>query len=530
MANVVEATEKQTTSSKQKTAKETNAVAATQQKQGFLMNASLTKLVAVWGLVKGAIGSAKAALMAMPEIGQTFKIAGDIMMRNFLQPIRQTLLPLLNKILKWVADNRAKFVEWGSFVLNIIETVIGVVKQFVELLTVAFKSFSETMKGVFGDFSQSFGDIIRLLITKIAATFVFLMVLLEPIFKVLGKLIGFIVIGIKGILSGIAKQVSFVMSAVNGLIEAIVELFDNILGGADDAKSFFTFMEKIGQLIAVVFGVAVRWITLGVKLIGQFIAGFKEGFSFIEGIGDAFDELIQVFKEIGDALGLMSEEGSIIMDIFKGIGKVIGFLVGMFVKLIVKGLTIFLKIIKFLIVNIPKLIKFIGSGLKSAFNAMVGAISTAIKFLKNFFKPVKTIFTSIGNFFSTVWDGFIKFGKAAFDKVTGWAKGLFRWLGKVWDSIVGIFKSSEKTSKSLDKTRKGMKSDSKSPLIVPKFGTGSTNTRVNNNVSNVFNINGAQDPKKVAEEIANIGGVPVRVDINNDGVSALNQSALEGGQ
>lgn len=528
LANVVEATEKRTTDSERKTKNETNAVAMSAkkggstvneslkgriketnaltvatQKGGFLMNASLTKLVAVWGLMKGAIGAAKSALMGMPEIGMTFKHAGDIFMRNFLQPIRQFLIPILNKFLAWVSQSRGMFVEWGSIVLNVIEAIIGIVTQFIEMLTVAFDTFSDTLKSVFGEFNQSFGDMMRLLITKVAATIFFIMALLKPLFEVIGRIFAFVVIGVKGLLSGISKQAVFLIGAIRGLIDAIVEFFDILMGGEGDAKAFFGFMEKIGEAIAVIFGVAIKAITVIVKWIGQFIAGFKEGLSLVDGIGDAFDGLIQVFKELGEAIGLMGEEGSIFMDILRGIGKVVGFLLGLFIKFIIKALTVFFKIVKWLIINIPKLINLIRTGLASAFMAMVSAVADAIMAIKNFFKPIKEIFDKIGNFFGGIWDTFTEEASKAFKYVEGLAKSLFNWISKLWKKVTGFFEDSEETSKSIEKTQKRL---GEAPIkIVPTVGLGAAKTTVKNEFNtsqnNVINITESKSPRETGEAV-----------------------------
>jgi len=70
----------------------------------------------------------------IPEIGQTFKIAGDVITRNFLWPLRQQLMPYLQKFLNWVRDHRAMFVRWGAVLVNVFQVVVQGVKSAINIL------------------------------------------------------------------------------------------------------------------------------------------------------------------------------------------------------------------------------------------------------------------------------------------------------------------------------------------------------------------------------------------------------------
>lgn len=495
LTNVIKATESKTTPAIKKTQTETKAVGVQGQKTGFLMNASLTKLVAAWGLLKGGIASAKAALLGMPEIGRTFKIAGDIMLRNFLQPIRQTLLPLLNKVLTWVKDNRARFVEWGSLVLNVIEAVIGVVKQFIEVLKKVFESFTEVLEGTLGQFTQSFADTMRVIITKIAATFIFILILLEPLFKVIGKLLAFIVIGFRGLFAGIGDNIKFVLGPLQDLIQALADMFETILGGKDGAMAFFEFMRRIGRIIALVFANVVNGIVAVVKWITKFIEGFKEGFSAVEGIGDAFDELIDAFEDYIKTIKEVIFENEAIVSIFRFIGKVLGFVIGLFIKLVVKVFTIYIKSITWLIKNLPKLIKLIGQGLKNAFKVVGSAIDGVIKFFQNFFSKAVKIITKVKNFFTGIWKGIANTAKKAFDSILRSIKSVFNAVESLFFKITDFLGITDRAS---DKTA-ALAKDREKEIPTPKFrpirGAGSVRNDFNDNRQFKIELKGGRPPE-----------------------------------
>ena len=100
------------------------------------------------GLLKLAFHGVQAAIKKMPEIGKAFGIAKDIIMKNFLFPIRKAIFPLLQKFLDWVRDNRAMFVKWGQTLVTIFTVVSKAVGNVIELGKKLIASFGDFFKSL----------------------------------------------------------------------------------------------------------------------------------------------------------------------------------------------------------------------------------------------------------------------------------------------------------------------------------------------------------------------------------------------
>ena len=59
----------------------------------------------------------------VPEFTKTFSVASDIFFKNLFWPLRQYLLPYLQKLLDWVRDNRKMFIAWGGVLVNVFNGV-----------------------------------------------------------------------------------------------------------------------------------------------------------------------------------------------------------------------------------------------------------------------------------------------------------------------------------------------------------------------------------------------------------------------
>ena len=115
-------------------------------------------------LVKGF----KSVMKNMPEIGQAFKIAGDIMSKEFFFPIRQQIMPYLQKMLDWVRDHRTLFAKWGQAVADVLKIVIDVGKTLWNTLKDVVEILTNSLQKGLGTSFKSLDEFISVLQVKIA--------------------------------------------------------------------------------------------------------------------------------------------------------------------------------------------------------------------------------------------------------------------------------------------------------------------------------------------------------------------------
>ena len=362
-------------------------VAATKT-MGKAFTWALIKVEALKGMLKMAISGIKSY---MPEIDKTFSIAKDIMLKNFLWPIRQAIAPYLQKILDWVRDNRAMFIKWGATLVNVFKGVVQIVKALWTGLKGIIDIFKPFVQNVVKGGLQ---DIIDTLIIKVLVLSGFLVKKLQEI----GTWLSPIITMIAGIVGDAAR---IVWGALTGFFDAVKGL---------DVKS--TILDLLGMLkeltgsqgvqdlarsLGELAGVVVKE---GWKMLSNFIEGIKnstfikgvtslaEGVSkFIEsiikmgkesGAFDALDKLFNAFGKLaGDTIGKALEAISSFLDGFRnnssGIGKT--------VQIIADAFTALMKAIDGLVnsTNAKGLSKWFGE----AFGSIVSGVGSSVAGILN---------------------------------------------------------------------------------------------------------------------------------------------------
>jgi len=224
------------------------------KKMGKGMGKTLTAVGLKFGLIIGAIkGVGAMAKNFIPEIGTAFQIAGNIFMKNFLQPLRMLLLPILNKILKWVRESRPLFVKLGSVFLNVLKSVVQILKTVFNLLKKALEPIINVIKQALGGTVDEISDTINLLLVKITAFTILLEDLLAPVFGGIAEYIEKLITLYKrfgqGLVDGIKKY--FQQGAVMETLENFKLLFQNILETMEFLAPAFEVMGKVVGVVLV---------------------------------------------------------------------------------------------------------------------------------------------------------------------------------------------------------------------------------------------------------------------------------------
>lgn len=463
MTSAMDATSKKTSKSTESISDGVGQVGQATVKAGSIMTLSWKKVLAIMALAYGAFQTMKAALLQMPEIQMTFRIAKDIFWRNFLQPIRKELLPILQKVLNWVRDNRAAFVKWGALVKEVIRVVIHIATTFFKLLKSAFAEMKKVLVDVFGKSIMNIENMIRVVITKIAALVIYASIVLEPLFKAIGKVVGVAIVGVIAFFRGLFKAMEPVIPIFEDLVKTLTELFKTIAGNKEDAKAFKNIMRVIGKIVGTVlvyaFQTLANWITYVSKVLQGIVKGFRAVAKAI-GLDKAILKLEKAWDKFAKKFFKFMKPSKTLLKILEGLGYVIGSVLAVVILAVVKGITWLVEGVSFLIdlfeaffgstektskgmkkmSNSARALKHKIEELKKPFRDMAKWIgSNILKPIGKLGKGMKKIATSVGKFIDSIFKDIKKMIKGALDWIDEAIEKLLE--------IVGLSKKAKKASK-----------------------------------------------------------------------------------
>ena len=241
-------------------------------------------------LVKGF----KSMMKNMPEIGQAFKIAGDIVNKEFFFPIRQQIMPYLQKMLDWTRDHRALFAKWGQAVADVLKTVIDVGKTLWNTLKDVVEILTNSLQKGLGTSFKSLDEFISVLQVKIA----FVTLLIGDV--------------IKEMFNKISPTFEYIVEKGSEILNFFTSLASSWLSLNGNGDSLVTVLDKVYQI----FDKIVH--TIGDSLVGFFeglMSPLKNLMTPLDNIVDSFLRLLNVFGE-DNSSGLRS--------VFKWLGNFTG--------------------------------------------------------------------------------------------------------------------------------------------------------------------------------------------------------------
>lgn len=250
----------------------------------------LTKATAMMGLfVKGF----KSVMKNMPEIGQAFKMASDIMAKEFFFPIRQQIMPYLQKMLDWTRDHRTLFAKWGQSVAQIVKTVIDVGKQLWDVFKNVTTLLTESLQKGIGTSFKSIDEFINVLSVKIAVITMYLGDLVESLF---GK---------------ISPTFEYIVEKGAEILKFFSDLVGSWLTLNKDGASLGTVLDKIYDIFDKI-----------VHIIGDSLSSFFEGLiQPLKNIMSPLDSICDSFKRLLDIFG---DDNSGIKSAFSWLGNFVG--------------------------------------------------------------------------------------------------------------------------------------------------------------------------------------------------------------
>ncbi|DAC71932.1 MAG TPA: hypothetical protein DSN98_07790 [Thermoplasmata archaeon] len=239
--------------------------------------------------------SVRSALSFLPEIGRTFEASKNIIMRNLLWPLRKELMPLLQKILDWVRDHRIAFVKAGTIIVGVFRVVRTIVGGIIDVLRVLINRVANGIEAIFGKSTQSATDMINVLLFKIAAVFIILQSILEPVFDFIGKAIN-VVIGIfKDFFSGVIAGAGNLGKSFGGIGERLSEI-TRLLGNMNVTGSA---LGKTFKTLGIILGTGLKPI---LSVIYTLVTGIAQQLDYMNTM-----EQVLLKRKRGDEKGAKAE-------------------------------------------------------------------------------------------------------------------------------------------------------------------------------------------------------------------------------
>lgn len=246
---------------------------------------ALTKRVALLG---ASFLSLRKIISSIPEIGRSFKIAGDILMRNLFWPLRKLLMPMLQKMLDWVRDHRAMFVRWGVHIANAFRAVVNIVKGLISLVKNFVQSFINRFEAIFGKVTKRMGDIVNIIMFKITAVTEFLIILLEPVMKRLGDLFAIAFAGAKKFFDGFMSGIGNVTVPLMDMAKSLSRLLDLFVKSDKATGSLFRTLKALGTFIGGALRITIEGFAQLIDTVVTSIQGLVEVVSMLKGARQGF--------------------------------------------------------------------------------------------------------------------------------------------------------------------------------------------------------------------------------------------------
>jgi len=188
-------------------------------------------MMAATAIMNVAVASAKKMLSNIPEVGKSFQIMGNIITKNLLWPLRKELIPILQKMLNWVRDHRAMFVQWGTVIANIFRALKTIITAWMEALGTLWDRMSASIKRIFGTTLKSVTETLNVILFKVTATGIFLMSMIGNVFDYM---------------AGLLEETE---PAIIGIIDALKRMNETLFGGVDKVSALSDVFKVLGSVI-----------------------------------------------------------------------------------------------------------------------------------------------------------------------------------------------------------------------------------------------------------------------------------------
>ena len=249
------------------------------------ISAGAFKAIAMAKILFASLKSGFQAVMGqIPEIGTAFGIAKNIILKNLLYPLRMAIIPVLQNMLSWVRNNRKLFVELGQVLVNAFKMVKTVLLSLYNMVSPIIDMIKNVLKSIFGDTVKSISETLNLIMIKIMVFGMMVSNVLKPLFKGLADVIE----GVVGVAKKLAEGFFSMFDKSNAIdyVRTLGTLFSSL-------KDTLNTLEPVFKVLGSVIGGAVNVIVDEMKILVhtlQFVLGAFNLATHKGNVGDAWKE------------------------------------------------------------------------------------------------------------------------------------------------------------------------------------------------------------------------------------------------
>ena len=229
----------------------------------------------------------------LPEVGKTFSMASEIISKEFFFPIRQTLMPYLQKIMDWVRDNRAMFAKWGNAVASVLRVAINIAKQFFDTIKSIASILVDSLQKTLGTTFKSLDEFLNVLSVKLSFAMLFIKDAIIKLFE-----------------------------TIKPTFEYILSKGGEILGFFGELVSDWMSINSYGDSLATVFEKAYQVWDKIVRVIGDALSSFFKGLK--QPLADLMTPLDEIFDAFSRLLDIFGDDNSGVKGAFEWLGNFVG--------------------------------------------------------------------------------------------------------------------------------------------------------------------------------------------------------------
>ena len=265
------------------------------EKFGKTVSSSIVSgLLKTKAIVAGINKIFKSIAKNIPEIGQAFSKASEIMTKEFFFPIRQMIMPYLQKMLDWVRDHRALFAKWGTTVSTVLKSVIDSTLILWDSLKGLVSSITDSLQRGLNTNFKSLDEFLNVLSVKLVVMSYLISDAMQSLIQV------------------VQPVLDYVITAGMDIIKTFSDIVSKWLETNDAGDSLYTVIEKLWNIFS-------RLVTIVVDAGQAFLKGLQP---YLEDIMTPIDDLLEAVGKLID--GLAGVDNERVKKAFEWLGDQIG--------------------------------------------------------------------------------------------------------------------------------------------------------------------------------------------------------------
>lgn len=273
----------------------------------------LTKgLALVGGLVKGFQSITK----NMPELTQAFKLASEIVTKEFFFPIRQMVMPYLQKMLDWVRDHRAMFAKWGTLVAQVLRTVIDVAKILWDTMKGIIDTVTGALQKGLNTSFKSLDEFMNVLALKLTVVAMLVGDAMKNLLSAVSPVLEYVIEKGLELADSLAPKIGQTVERLMDTLKKLVTQFGEIgkawLETNEDGNSLITILNTLYDIFDKV-------LTMGEDAVTSFVEGISP---HLINLVTPVQKLVNAFDDLTDAI--MGEDDKNVKRAFTWLGDTAG--------------------------------------------------------------------------------------------------------------------------------------------------------------------------------------------------------------